>query len=70
MNSEVILNAEKGEMEKGFENADLSGAIIGAAIEPIHFTIVRSYLEALNLRTALVLNLATTPLTIRRGGLE
>jgi GxxExxY protein len=35
-------------------------------IEAIHFAIVRSYLKALDLRTALVFNFATTPLTIRR----
>ncbi len=36
------------------------------AIEPIHFAIVRSYLKALDLRSALLLNFATLPLTVRR----
>lgn len=35
-------------------------------IESIHFAIVRSYLHALSLRSALLLNFASLPLTIRR----
>jgi len=40
------------------------------AIEPIHFCVVRSYLKARNLSCALLLNFATTPLTVRRIDLD
>ncbi len=36
------------------------------AIESLHFAVVRSYLKALDLDDALILNFATVPLTIRR----
>lgn len=38
------------------------------ALEDIHFAIVRSYLHALKLECALLLNFATMPLTIKRVG--
>ena len=38
------------------------------ALEDIHFAIVRSYLHALKLECALILNFATMPLTIKRVG--
>ena len=37
-----------------------------SALEDIHFAIGRSYLEATNLEDGLLLNFATTPLTIKR----
>ena len=40
------------------------------ALEDVHFAIVRSYLKACALDTALLLNFATMPLTIRRVGRE
>jgi GxxExxY protein len=39
-------------------------------LEDIHFSIVRSYLKALHLEDALLLNFATSPLTIKRVGRE
>ena len=39
-------------------------------LEDIHFAIVRSYLKASNLNDALLLNFATTRLTIKRVGRE
>ncbi len=39
-------------------------------LENIHFAIVRSYLKAANLQDALLLNFATTKLTIKRVGRE
>jgi GxxExxY protein len=41
-----------------------------SALEPIHFAIVRSYLKAANLDSALLLNFATMPLTVKRVGRE
>jgi GxxExxY protein len=41
-----------------------------SAIEDIHFAIVRSYLKAPNLDDALLLNFATTWLTVKRVGRE
>ena len=40
------------------------------AVEDIHFAIVRSYLKATGLQSALLLNFASMPLTIRRVGRE
>ena len=40
------------------------------ALEDVHFAVVRSYLKACQLETALLLNFATMPLTIRRVGRE
>lgn len=40
------------------------------ALENIHFAIVRSYLKSLSLSTALLLNFATMPLTVKRVGRE
>ena len=37
-----------------------------SALEDIHFAIGRSYLKATNLEDGLILNFATTPLTIKR----
>ena len=39
-------------------------------IEGIHFAIVRSYLKATDLQSALLLNFAAMPLTIKRVGRE
>jgi GxxExxY protein len=41
-----------------------------AALEDIHFAIVRSYLKATGLHSGLLLNFATMPLTIKRVGRE
>ena len=41
-----------------------------SALEDIHFAIVRSYLKAANLDDALLLNLATARLTVKRVGRE
>ena len=41
-----------------------------SALEDIHFAIVRSYLKAANLNDALLLNFATTRLTVKRVGRE
>jgi len=41
-----------------------------AALEDIHFAIVRSYLKATGLNSGLLLNFATMPLTIKRVGRE
>ena len=38
------------------------------AVGPIHFATVRSYLRATNLRDAIILNFASSPLTIKRVG--
>ena len=43
-------------------------AIVG--LEKVHFAILRSYLKALGLTDALLLNFATTRLTIKRVGRE
>jgi GxxExxY protein len=39
-------------------------------IEPIHFTIVRSYVKASNATSGIILNFYTMPLTIKRVGME
>jgi GxxExxY protein len=39
-------------------------------LEDIHFAIVRSYLKAVNLQSALLLNFGAMPLTIKRVGRE
>jgi GxxExxY protein len=41
-----------------------------AALEDIHFAVVRSYLKATGLQSGLLLNFATMPLTIKRVGRE
>jgi GxxExxY protein len=41
-----------------------------SALEDVHFAIVRSYLKAANLSDALLLNLASTRLTVKRVGRE
>ena len=41
-----------------------------AALENVHFAILRSYLKALGLSDALLLNFATTRLTVKRVGRE
>jgi len=41
-----------------------------SALEDIHFAIVRSYLKASNLSDALLLNFATSRLTVKRVGRE
>lgn len=40
------------------------------ALEKIHFSIVRSYLKATKLQSALLFNFASMPLTIKRVGRE
>ncbi len=40
------------------------------ALEKVHFAVLRSYLKALGLSDALLLNFATTRLTIKRVGRE
>lgn len=39
-------------------------------IEPIHFTVVRSYVKASNASSGIILNFSTMPLTIKRVGME
>lgn len=41
-----------------------------AALENIHFAILRSYLKAANIDHALLLNFAAAPLTVKRVGRE
>lgn len=41
-----------------------------SGLEPIHFSIVRSYMKAVSTETGLLLNFATMPLTIKRVGRE
>jgi GxxExxY protein len=41
-----------------------------SALEDIHFAVVASYLKAANLESALLLNFATMPLTVKRVGRE
>ncbi len=40
------------------------------ALEPVHFSIVRSYMKAANVYSGLLLNFATMPLTVKRVGRE
>lgn len=40
------------------------------ALDPIHFSIVRSYIKALRVEAGLLLNFASMPLTIKRVGLH
>jgi GxxExxY protein len=40
------------------------------AFEPIHFTIVRSYMKAVHVDSGLLFNFATMPLTVKRVGRE
>ena len=39
-------------------------------LEPIHFSIVRSYMKATGVNSGLILNFATMPMTIKRVGRE
>ena len=39
-------------------------------LEPVHFSIVRSYMKALNVDSGLLLNFAVMPLTVKRVGRE
>jgi GxxExxY protein len=41
-----------------------------SALEDIHYAVVRSYLKAANLSDALLLNFASTCLTVKRVGRE
>jgi GxxExxY protein len=43
-------------------------AIVG--LEPVHFSVVRSYMKATNVDSGLLLNFAAMPLTIKRVGRE
>ena len=52
------------------ENAFIVELKAVTALEKIHFAVVRSYLKALGLSDALLLNFATTRLTIKRVGRE
>ena len=40
------------------------------SLDDVHFVIVRSYLKAVGLRNALLINFATMPLTVKRIGCE
>lgn len=40
------------------------------AFEPIHFSVVRSYMKATNTESGLLLNFASMPLTVKRVGRE
>jgi len=39
-------------------------------LDAIHFSVVRSYMKAVNTETGLLLNFATMPLAIKRVGRE
>ena len=39
-------------------------------IDPIHFTVVRSYVKAATASSGIILNFSTMPLTIKRVGME
>ncbi len=39
-------------------------------LDPIHFTIVRSYMKATNVESGLLINFGTMPVTVKRGGRE
>ena len=39
-------------------------------LEPVHFSIVRSYMKAMNVASGLLLNFASMPLTVKRVGRE
>ena len=39
-------------------------------IDPIHFTVVRSYVKAAKANSGIILNFSTMPLTIKRVGIE
>jgi GxxExxY protein len=41
-----------------------------AALEKIHFSVVRSYMKAVGCDVGLLLNFATMPLTVKRVGRE
>jgi GxxExxY protein len=41
-----------------------------SGLEPVHFSIVRSYMKAIGVETGLLLNFAAMPLTIKRVGRE
>ena len=41
-----------------------------AALEPVHFSIVRSYMKATHVESGLLLNFASMPLTVKRVGRE
>jgi GxxExxY protein len=40
------------------------------ALEPIHFSVVRSYMKAVGVEAGLLLNFAAMPLTVKRVGRE
>lgn len=40
------------------------------ALEPIHFSIVRSYMKAMSVESGLLFNFAAMPLTVKRVGRE
>jgi GxxExxY protein len=40
------------------------------ALEPVHFSVVRSYMKATNVDSGLLLNFAAMPLTVKRVGRE
>ena len=40
------------------------------ALEPVHFSLVRSYMKATNVDSGLLLNFAAMPLTVKRVGRE
>lgn len=40
------------------------------ALEPIHYSVVRSYMKATNVDSGLLLNFAAMPLTVKRVGRE
>lgn len=40
------------------------------ALEPVHFSIVRSYMKAVDVDSCLILNFAAMPLTVKRVGRE
>jgi GxxExxY protein len=40
------------------------------SIEPIHFSIVRSYMKSLGIESGIIINFSTMPITVKRVGRE
>lgn len=55
-----------GEEKDSLPDKDLTAQIIQAAIAPIHFSIVRSYMKAMHVNSGLLFNFASMPLTVKR----
>jgi hypothetical protein len=52
-----------------FSKYDTSASLKASkALEPVHFSVVRSYMKAANVNAKLLLNFAAMPLTVKRVG--